>query len=214
MERKKRSKGSLWEFCYANKIFGTFGDEIKACGQKLANFAHTHAAKLVVEIITTAIISSKLDYFILKLTFSLQSSSMSRHVTRQRVQNCLGIVVTQCLLYSHSPPIRNVSLDVHGWYRTWTLADQALSSMLPASLHSLLILAKKATLTLFFVVKFKTMVNPHQRIRAPVEEIEYPRSGGGSRECKGSIFGSVCLSVRVTQKLLLRLTWWSCSVLF
>ena len=51
MERKKRSKGSLWEFCYANKIFGTFGDEIKACGQKLVKFcAHTHAAKLVVEI--------------------------------------------------------------------------------------------------------------------------------------------------------------------
>ena len=56
MERKKRSKGSLWEFCYANKIFGTFGDEIKSCGQKLVKFcAHTHththtdAAKLVVE---------------------------------------------------------------------------------------------------------------------------------------------------------------------
>ena len=59
MERKKRSKGSLWEFFYANKIFGTFGDEIKACGQKLVKFcAHTHththththarAAKLVV----------------------------------------------------------------------------------------------------------------------------------------------------------------------
>ena len=50
MERKKRSKGSLWEFCYANKIFRTFGDEIKACGQKLVKFcAHTHAAQLVVE---------------------------------------------------------------------------------------------------------------------------------------------------------------------
>ena len=51
MERQKRSKGSVWEFCYANKIFGTFGDEIKACGQKLVKFCtHTHAAKLVVEI--------------------------------------------------------------------------------------------------------------------------------------------------------------------
>ena len=57
MERKKRSKGSVWEFCYANKIFGTFGFEIKACGQKLVKFcAHTHththttAAKLVVRI--------------------------------------------------------------------------------------------------------------------------------------------------------------------
>ena len=43
MERKKRSKGSVWEFCYANKIFGTFGDEIKAYGQKLVKFCtHTH----------------------------------------------------------------------------------------------------------------------------------------------------------------------------
>ena len=52
MERKKRSKGSIWEFCYANKIFWTFGFEIKACGQKLVTFCahtHTHAAKLVVE---------------------------------------------------------------------------------------------------------------------------------------------------------------------
>ena len=56
MERKKRSKGSVWEFCYANKIFGTFGFEIKACGQKLVKFcAHTHAAKLVVEMIVTFI---------------------------------------------------------------------------------------------------------------------------------------------------------------
>ena len=60
MERKKRSKGSLCEFCYANKIFGTFGDEIKACGQKLVKFCahtntHTHAAKLVVEIANTNI---------------------------------------------------------------------------------------------------------------------------------------------------------------
>ena len=30
MERKKRSKGSVWEFCYANKIFGTFEEEMRA----------------------------------------------------------------------------------------------------------------------------------------------------------------------------------------
>ena len=53
MERKKRSKGSVWEFCYANKIFGTFGFEMRACGQKLVKFCtlthiHTTAAKLVV----------------------------------------------------------------------------------------------------------------------------------------------------------------------
>ena len=51
MERKKRSKGSVWEFCYANKFFGTFGVEMRACGQKLVKFCLlTHAAKLVVRI--------------------------------------------------------------------------------------------------------------------------------------------------------------------
>ena len=58
MERKKRSKGSVWEFCYANTIFGTFGDEIKAFGQKFVKFCthtHTHAAKLVVEIMASIV---------------------------------------------------------------------------------------------------------------------------------------------------------------
>ena len=51
MERQKRYKGSVWEFCYANNIFGTFGFEIRACGQKLVKVcAHTHVAKLVVRI--------------------------------------------------------------------------------------------------------------------------------------------------------------------
>ena len=51
MERKKRSKGSVWEFWYANKIFGTFGVEMRASGQKLVKFCTlTHAAKLVVRI--------------------------------------------------------------------------------------------------------------------------------------------------------------------
>ena len=50
MERKKRSKGSGWECCYAKKI-GTFGVEMRASGQKLVKFCTlTHAAKLVVEI--------------------------------------------------------------------------------------------------------------------------------------------------------------------
>ena len=45
MEREKRSKGSVWEFCYANKIFGTFG--MRAYGQKLVKLCtlthiHTH----------------------------------------------------------------------------------------------------------------------------------------------------------------------------
>ena len=51
MEPKKRSKDSGWECCYANKIFGTFGVEMRACGQKLVKFCTlTHTAKLVVEI--------------------------------------------------------------------------------------------------------------------------------------------------------------------
>ena len=50
MERKKRSKGSVWEFCHANKIFGTFEEEMRASGRNGSHFAHTHthAAKLVV----------------------------------------------------------------------------------------------------------------------------------------------------------------------
>ena len=53
MERKKRSKGSVREFCDANKIFGTFGVEMRAPWQKLVKFCTlthtlTHAAKLVV----------------------------------------------------------------------------------------------------------------------------------------------------------------------
>ena len=55
MECKKRSKGSVWEFCYANKIFGTFGVEMRASGQKLVKFCTlTHAAKLVVRIVTAS----------------------------------------------------------------------------------------------------------------------------------------------------------------
>ena len=38
MERKKRSKGSVWEFCHANKIFRTFGAEMRACEQKFVEF--------------------------------------------------------------------------------------------------------------------------------------------------------------------------------
>ena len=62
MERKKRSKGSVWEFCYANKIFGTFGFEMRACVQKFVKFCtlthththtHTTAVKLVVRMVNT-----------------------------------------------------------------------------------------------------------------------------------------------------------------
>ena len=71
MERKKRSKGSVWEFCYANKIFGTFGDEIKASGRNWSNFedTHTHAAKLVVEIYSWPIILPLLLCFQLALLY-------------------------------------------------------------------------------------------------------------------------------------------------
>ena len=68
MERKKWSKGSVWEFCYANNFFGTFGDEIRAYGQKLVKFCahthtHTHAAKLVVRLfVVCAITQTCLSY--------------------------------------------------------------------------------------------------------------------------------------------------------
>ena len=50
MERKKRSEGRGWESCYVKKMYGTFGVEMRAYGQKLVKFCtHTHTAKLVVE---------------------------------------------------------------------------------------------------------------------------------------------------------------------
>ena len=54
MECKKRSKGRGWESCYVKKIYGTFGVEMRAYGQKLVKFCkhrQTHASKLVVEIL-------------------------------------------------------------------------------------------------------------------------------------------------------------------
>ena len=53
MERKKRSKGRGWESCYVKKIYGTFGVEMRAYGQKLVQFCkhthtHTHACPIVV----------------------------------------------------------------------------------------------------------------------------------------------------------------------
>ena len=43
MERKKRSKGRRWESCYVKKMYGTFGVEMRAYGQKLVQFCkHTH----------------------------------------------------------------------------------------------------------------------------------------------------------------------------
>ena len=43
MERKKRSKGRGWESCYVKKIYGTFGVQMRAYGQKLVKFCtHTH----------------------------------------------------------------------------------------------------------------------------------------------------------------------------
>ena len=45
MERKKRSKGRGWESCYVKKIYGTFGVEMRAYGQKLVKFC-THTRLL------------------------------------------------------------------------------------------------------------------------------------------------------------------------
>ena len=51
MESKKRSKGRGWESCCVKKMYGTFGVEMRAYGQKLVKFCkHTDASKLVVEI--------------------------------------------------------------------------------------------------------------------------------------------------------------------
>ncbi len=42
MERKKRSKGRGWESCYVKKMYGKFGVEMRAYGQKLVKvWTHT-----------------------------------------------------------------------------------------------------------------------------------------------------------------------------
>ena len=71
MERKKRSKGRGWESCYVKKNYGTFGVEMRAYGQKLVKFCtHTHAAKVVVEIIAILVIAILNCIFILQLKHS------------------------------------------------------------------------------------------------------------------------------------------------
>ena len=50
MEHKKRSKGSVWEFCYAEKNSGSLKKKWERTGRNGSHFAHTHAAKLVVRI--------------------------------------------------------------------------------------------------------------------------------------------------------------------
>ena len=87
MERKKRSKGSVWEFWYANKIFGTFGFEMTACRQKLVKFCtlthiHTTAAKLVVRICM-----QWTDASVLKLAHKVKERKAKRTTTGAAV-NC------------------------------------------------------------------------------------------------------------------------------
>ena len=58
MERKKRSKGRGWESCYVKKIYGTFGVEMRAYGQKLVKFCthtHTGASPIVVTMYSVCI---------------------------------------------------------------------------------------------------------------------------------------------------------------
>ena len=60
MERKKRSKGRGWESCYVKKIYGTFGVEMRAYGQKLVKFCtHTH----------TRLSYSSIDIYIFNKTY-------------------------------------------------------------------------------------------------------------------------------------------------
>ena len=64
MERKKRSKGRVWENCYVKKIYGMFGVEMRAYGQKLVKFCtQTHASILVVVIYANELKFSTLPSF-------------------------------------------------------------------------------------------------------------------------------------------------------
>ena len=63
MEGKKRSKGRGWESCYVKKMYGTFGVEMRAYGQKLVKFCtNTH---ITVTVFKTSR-HSKLLFFVKK----------------------------------------------------------------------------------------------------------------------------------------------------
>ena len=78
MERKKRSKGRGWESCYVKTIYGTFGVEMRAYGQKLvrnwSNFAHTQVTATVFK--TSR--HSKLLFFVKKRTMERKKRSKGR----------------------------------------------------------------------------------------------------------------------------------------
>ena len=63
MERKKRSKGRGWESCYVKKMYGTFGVEMRAYGQKLVKFyKHTHTHTDTHTHTHTGVSYSSIDY--------------------------------------------------------------------------------------------------------------------------------------------------------
>ena len=65
MERKKRSKGRGWESCYVKTIYGTFGVEMRAYGQKLVQFCtHTHTRVSFSSIDINYVYMSTLNTFI------------------------------------------------------------------------------------------------------------------------------------------------------
>ena len=77
MERKKkRSKISALESCYANRIYGTFGVEMRAYGQKLVKFCtQTHRRVNL----------SSIDE-LNKLTFRLHSQCYENMVSWELIQ--------------------------------------------------------------------------------------------------------------------------------
>ena len=51
---KKQSKGRGWESCYVKKIYGTFGVEMRAYGQKFVTFCTHTRARLTVTVFKTS----------------------------------------------------------------------------------------------------------------------------------------------------------------
>ncbi len=99
MERKKRSKGRGWESCYVKQIYGTFGVEMRAYGQKLVQFCkHTH----------THVSYSSIDAW-----RQVEGVMSDRDMSKKLKGNVLGACVTPAMLYGldtlHFP--RNTNID-------------------------------------------------------------------------------------------------------
>ena len=114
MERKKRSKGRGWESCYVKKIYGTFGVEMRAYGQKLVKFCtHTH---------TRLSYSSNDRYIFLCSTYIPAQEISQRSATGRLARTSMPLSVR----WHEKNPY--YSGDMYQYIHVWSLNENILPS--------------------------------------------------------------------------------------